>query len=70
MSLSEAPIEVEIGDELIHIAYVSSRNDTSSEPVLGLVLTRFRGLVHGSTKSNCCSGILSVNGCDKRGWRR
>ena len=36
MSLSEAPIEVEIGDDLIHIAYVSSRNDTSSEPVLGL----------------------------------
>ena len=36
MSLSEAPIEVEIGDELIHIAYVSSRNDTTSGPVLGL----------------------------------
>ena len=36
MSLSEAPIEVEIGEELIHIAYVSSRNDTSSGPVLGL----------------------------------
>ena len=36
MSLSEAPIEVEIGDELIHITYVSSRNDTSSGPVLGL----------------------------------
>lgn len=36
MSQSEAPIEVEIGDELVHLIYMSSRNDTSSVPVLGL----------------------------------
>ena len=36
MSAPQAPLEVEIGDELVHVLFISSRSDTSSEPVLGL----------------------------------
>ncbi len=36
MSEPEVEIEVEIGEELLHLLYTSSRNDTSSEDVLGL----------------------------------
>jgi len=36
MSEPNVEIEVEIGEDLLHLLYTSSRNDTSSEDVLGL----------------------------------
>ena len=36
MSEPDVEIEVEIGEDLLHLLYISSRNDTSSEDVLGL----------------------------------
>ena len=36
MSEPSVEIEVEIGEDLLHLLYSSSRNDTSTEDVLGL----------------------------------